>query len=57
VVLSVATPFMPPPSGVVSGAIQGLIAYVVLAALAVWLERARTANSMESPGPIPPGAR
>ena len=31
------------PSGVVSGAIQGLLAYVVLAVLAVWLERARSA--------------
>jgi len=55
VVLCVATPFMPPPPGVVSGAIQALIAYAVLAALAVWLERARTANLKE--GATPPGAR
>jgi hypothetical protein len=46
---------MPPPSGVVSGAIQALIAYLVLAALAVWLERARTANLKD--GTTPAGAR
>jgi len=54
IALCVATPFMPPPSGVTSGAIQGLVAYVALAALAVWMDRARTMNvaqSMASPAP------
>jgi len=44
VALCLATPFMPPPSGVTSGAVQGLLAYVVLAALAVWLDRARSVS-------------
>lgn len=57
VALCVATPFMPPPSGVVPGAIQALLAYVVLAALAVWLERARTASSMEGAKAISARAR
>jgi len=39
VALCVATPFMPPPSGVASGAIQGLLAHGVIAALALWLAR------------------
>jgi len=42
VALCVATPFMPPPPGVTSVAVQALFAYVVLAALAVWMDRART---------------
>ncbi|HMK73142.1 MAG TPA: hypothetical protein VK454_07370 [Myxococcaceae bacterium] len=48
VALCVATPFLPPPSGVTSGAVQALFAYVLLAALAVWLDRAREAS-----GPAP----
>ena len=42
VALCVATPFMPPPPGVTSGSVQGLFAYVVLTALAVWMDRSRT---------------
>jgi len=50
VALCVATPFMPPPSGVASGAIQGLLAYGVIAALALWLAREHRSHSPASDG-------
>ena len=44
VALCLATPFVPPPSGVTPGAIQALVVYVLLAGLAAWLDRARAAQ-------------
>jgi len=42
-VLAVATPFMPEPSGGMGFAVQALAAYAVLAALAEWMDRKRVA--------------
>jgi hypothetical protein len=39
-----STPFMPPPSGASGFAIFALVAYVVLAGLAAWVDRRRAAD-------------
>jgi hypothetical protein len=54
--LAAATPFFPPPSSVGVSAVQALVLYVLLAGLAVWLDRSRGPHRRQKTNATPPRA-
>ena len=44
VAVTIATPFLPPPADPLSGVVQMLAAYLVLAIAAEWMDRSRAAG-------------
>jgi hypothetical protein len=44
VLLTIATPFLPPPASPNAFAVQALVSYLALAGLAVWLDRSRVSR-------------